>query len=135
MTGVLQGSSIKWGKLEPLSPRSSQGWLPLETTRVGVFISDDTLTVSVLPKTLELEPVHGDVLPPVGEKVLIHLARRDEWVVHTVVGYYVWPMLDNAPGFRVNVRVRDSEGYLNARSLEDIRTLDGSWYVHSKRIR
>lgn len=69
----------------------------------------------------ELPPVEGDVLPAIGSTVSIHLARQDEWVNHTVVGYYVWPELDGKKGWRVNVRVQDSEGYNNARSLEDIR--------------
>lgn len=69
-----------------------------------------------------LPPVEGDILPAVGSKVLIHLASQDAWVEHTVVGYYVWPNHGLAPRvFRVFVRVRDADGYLNARSLEDIR--------------
>jgi hypothetical protein len=34
-----------------------------------------------------LEPVEGDLLPPLGSKVLIHLARQDAWVEHAVTGY------------------------------------------------
>lgn len=70
-----------------------------------------------------LPPVVGDILPAVGSKVLIHLASQDAWVEHTVAGYYVWPNHGLAPRvFRVFVRVRDADGYLNARSLEDIRS-------------
>lgn len=68
-----------------------------------------------------LDPVEGDVLPRVGSRVLIHLARQDEWVEHTVVGYYVWRPLKEGDGWRVNVRVVDANGYQNSRSLEDVR--------------
>ena len=74
-----------------------------------------------------LPPVDGDILPAVGSKVLIHLASQDAWVEHTVAGYYVWPNHGLAPRvFRVFVRVRDADGYLNARSLEDIRYPDSA---------
>ncbi|MGW7235700.1 Lar family restriction alleviation protein [Pseudomonas fulva] len=69
-----------------------------------------------------LPPVDGDLLPPIGSKVLIHLARENEWVEHTVVGYYAWENLRSDPSVhRVCVRVRDADGYLNARGLGDIR--------------
>lgn len=69
-----------------------------------------------------LGPVVGDKLPPVGSKVLIHLARQDEWIEHTVTGYYVWGDLGGNPYLhRVFVRVMDSEGYDNARLLKDVR--------------
>jgi hypothetical protein len=74
-----------------------------------------------------LDPVHGDLLPPMGSKVLIHLARQDAWVEHTVVGYYVHGA--HAGGthlHRVFVRVKDSEGYSNARMLCDIRPVEPS---------
>lgn len=78
----------------------------------------------------DLEPVHGDVLPSVGAKVLIHLASQDAWLPHVVVGYYVWPSLDGNPARqRVFVRVRDSSGCLNARMLCDVRRPDGTCYV------
>lgn len=71
----------------------------------------------------ELEPVTGDQLPPVGAKVLIHLARQDEWVEHTVVGYYAWKDLGgDANLHRVFVRVVDANGYENARLLCDVRS-------------
>ncbi|MDR9847083.1 hypothetical protein [Herbaspirillum huttiense] len=77
----------------------------------------------------DMEPVSGDILPAVGTKVLIHLARADKWVEHTVVGYYVHQALshqvkgkvEDAHVWRVFVRVRDKEGFLNARLLSDIR--------------
>lgn len=69
-----------------------------------------------------LPPIEGDLLPAIGSKVLIHLAREDKWVEHTVVGYYVWDNLRPDPSVhRVFVRVRDDQGYLNARMLGDIR--------------
>lgn len=76
-----------------------------------------------------LEPVSGDLLPPMGSTVLIHLASQDAWVEHTVVGYYVWPAqphqikgdVENSNAHRVFVRVRDAEGYLNARLLRDVK--------------
>ena len=82
---------------------------------------DDALSDSAAP-SVPLPPVNGDLLPPVGSKVLIHLAREDEWVEHTVVGYYAWENLRPDPSVhRVCVRVRDADGYLNARGLGDIR--------------
>ncbi|MBA1194719.1 hypothetical protein G7007_17940, partial [Pseudomonas entomophila] len=68
-----------------------------------------------------LPPVDGDLLPPIGSKVLIRLGREDAWVERTVVGYYVWGNhgLDQNV-HRVFVRVRDAEGYLNARLLGDV---------------
>lgn len=73
------------------------------------------------PETKPLPPVEGDVLPAIGSTVLIHLARSDSWVPHKVVGYYVWPPLKPGGGWRVNVRVENRNGYLNARPLEDVR--------------
>lgn len=82
---------------------------------------DDALSDSVAPSS-PLPPVNGDLLPPIGSKVLIRLAREDEWVEHTVVGYYAWDNLRPDPSVhRVCVRVRDADGYLNARGLGDIR--------------
>ena len=73
---------------------------------------------------LGLEPVYGDVLPQVGDKVLIHLGRSDRWVEHTVVGYYVWKDLGGDDSLhRVFVRVRSADGYLNARMLKDVRPI------------
>lgn len=68
-----------------------------------------------------LDPVEGDKLPPVGSKVLIHLARQDAWVEHTVTGYYAWGDLGGNPHLhRVFVRVKDADGYDNARLLSDV---------------
>ena len=73
---------------------------------------------------LGLEPVYGDVLPQVGEKVLIHLGRSHRWVQHTVVGYYVWKDLGGDDSLhRVFVRVKSADGYLNARMLKDVRPI------------
>lgn len=74
---------------------------------------------------LGLDPVFGDVLPQVGDKVLIHLGRSERWVKHTVVGYYVWKDLGGSDSLhRVFVRVKSADGYLNARMLKDIRPID-----------
>jgi hypothetical protein len=74
---------------------------------------------SRVPATLE--PVEGDLLPPVGEKVLIHLASLDGWVEHEVVGYYVWGDHNGSNSLhRVIIRVKDKDGILNARSLSDV---------------
>lgn len=71
---------------------------------------------------LGLEPVYGDVLPQVGDAVLIHLGRSERWVKHTVVGYYVWKDLGGSDSLhRVFVRVKSADGYLNARMLKDVR--------------
>ena len=71
-----------------------------------------------------LEPVEGDLLPPVGSKVLIHLASPDAWVEHTVAGYYVWGDLGgNKHLHRVFVRVVSESGYPNARMLHEVRPL------------
>jgi hypothetical protein len=69
------------------------------------------------------EPVEGDLLPAIGSKVFIHLNSLDKWVEHTVSGYYAWKDLGSSPDLhRVCVRVLDSKGYPNARSLSEIRT-------------
>lgn len=69
-----------------------------------------------------LEPVEGDLLPAIGEEVLIHLARSDKWVPHRVVGYYAWgDHGGNDSLHRVFVRVVDADGYPNARLLKDVR--------------
>lgn len=71
-----------------------------------------------------LEPVEGDLLPPVGSKVLIHLASPDAWVEHTVAGYYVWGDLSGDKHLhRVFVRVVSDGGYPNARLLCDVKPL------------
>lgn len=84
--------------------------------------AQDALQQRLAEAEKKLDPVDGDLLPAVGSKVLIHLARSDSWAEHTVVGYYAWDNhgLDKNV-HRVFVRVRDSQGYLNARLLNDIR--------------
>lgn len=68
-----------------------------------------------------IDPVEGDLLPVVGSTVSIHLNSPDKWVNHTVVGYYVWSDLKgNTSLNRVFVRVKDDQGYLNARMLCDV---------------
>ena len=69
-----------------------------------------------------LPPVVGDVLPPIGSKVGIRLGGSDDWVEHTVAGYYAWPDLDGSGWLhRVFVRVKDANGFLNSRLLKDVR--------------
>jgi len=63
--------------------------------------------------------------PAFESKALIHLASVDQWVEHTVVGYYVWADLKGDPRLhRVFVRVVNTDGYENARMLCDVRRLD-----------
>lgn len=91
----------------------------------------DRVMLAAAPDNAEQKPVHGDVLPPVGTDVLIHLASKDAWQAHEVTGYYAWPSLNGSVGLqRVFVCVRDSAGYPNARMLCDVRRLDGTAYVH-----
>lgn len=81
----------------------------------------------------ELEEVEGDVLPRVGESVLIHLASADFWVRHTVVGFYAWPSHQTERHHvRLFVRVVDSDGTFNARSISDVRRMDGSYFYRSE---
>lgn len=73
----------------------------------------------------EPEAEHSDVLPRVGQTVLIHLARQNEWVPHQVVGFYAWPSHGGEYSLsRLFVRVRDANGLLNARLLHDVLRLD-----------
>ena len=79
-----------------------------------------------------LEPVGGDLLPAVGSEVLIHLARSEQWVKHTVIGYYVWGNLDGDPySQRVFVRVRDADGIENSRLLADVLVFKGEQIHHA----
>jgi hypothetical protein len=86
------------------------------------------------PQREPLTPVEGDLLPPVGSKVLIHLARQEEWVEHTVVGYYVWGGLDGRDErmHRVFVRVVSANGFLNARMLRDVRPIEAAHGIKEK---
>jgi len=81
-----------------------------------------------LDMVLHADRVEGDQLPPIGSTVLIHLASQDAWVAHTVTGFYVWTCYDeptsNLNRYRVFVRVEDSDGYSNARSLNEIRYIE-----------
>jgi hypothetical protein len=70
-----------------------------------------------------LPPIEGNVLPAVGSRVLIHLASLDDWVENTVVGYYVLPGLVDPTQYRINIQVMDDQGYLNARSLDSIKSV------------
>lgn len=67
--------------------------------------------------------VAGDLLPPIGSVVEIHLASIDKWVKHKVVGYYAWPDLGGDKSLhRVFVKVADlNGGHFNARLLKDIK--------------
>lgn len=79
------------------------------------------------PQLKPLEPVEGDLLPAIGSKVLIYLARQDEWVEHAVVGYYVLGGMDRDERMhRVFVRVVDADGILNARMLRDVRPVEAA---------
>ena len=75
------------------------------------------------PTVPELDNVEGNILPPIGASVAIHLASSDTWVDHTVVGYYVWGPLGGISDSysRVFVRVVDGQGVLNARLLKDVK--------------
>jgi len=68
-----------------------------------------------------LDPVHGDLLPPVGSTVQIQLGDSG-WFDHTVTGYYAWDSHGlNKNVHRVFVRVKDAAGTPNARMLNEIR--------------
>jgi hypothetical protein len=49
--------------------------------------------LAAAPFLPELEPVHGDVLPPIGSDVYIRHGCDDDEHLCTVVGYYAWPSL------------------------------------------
>lgn len=72
-----------------------------------------------------LDPVEGDLLPPIGSDVFIYFASCDKWVKHRVVGYYVWGSRFSGDNLhRVFVRVVDADGILNARLLNGVRNSD-----------
>lgn len=82
-----------------------------------------------------LDAVEGDFLPKIGSKVQILLASTEQWVDVIVVGYYVWKAFNNID-WRVNIRVIDKDGVLNARSLNDIKVLDSSGnFVHIENLK
>lgn len=97
---------------------------------IGAWLGDqaaikDSLTADRQAVPVALEPVEGDLLPAVGDTVLIHLSRPDGWFPHRVVGYYAWGDRSGSKSlYRVFVRVVDAEGYTNARPLDAIRRLD-----------
>jgi len=105
------------------------GWRPTgdkSHERAADYI-DSKPSIAAPAEVEQFDPVEGDLLPAVGEKVLIHLARQDDWIEHTVTGYYVWPAHPHQvkPGqkdaHRVFVRVKDEQGYDNARLLSEVR--------------
>ena len=53
-----------------------------------------------------LEPVEGDLLPPVGSRVYIRQARDNDAHACTVTGYYVWEDLLESPAWLHRVFVR-----------------------------
>lgn len=82
------------------------------------------------PSPFTLPRVHGDLLPPVGSKVLIYLNSHHDWVEHTVAGYYVWGDLKHDPSLqRVFIQVIDGNGYYNARLLREVKTPDGELII------
>lgn len=84
--------------------------------------------VALTPQSAEaahpvaVAPVDGDLLPAIGDTVLIHLSSPEGWFPHRVVGYYVWKDHGGSKSLhRVFVRVADVDGHLNARPLDAIR--------------
>lgn len=74
---------------------------------------------------------NGDVLPQIGETVLIHLARQNEWVPHQVVGYFAWPSHCGTYSLsRLFIRVRDANGLTNARLLYDVLRMDKTPFLN-----
>jgi len=144
-----QAAAIReWNKAAALARRAQpeSGSLEAELKRrMDVFAAGHEAAVDYIRSELEkaraalaaqqaaapgaLEPVDYDLLPPVGSKVLIHLARQDEWVEHTVTGYYVWPAHKHQVkegeknAHRVFVRVKDGNGYDNARLLSEFKAV------------
>lgn len=76
---------------------------------------------SVQTTTPALDPVEGDVLPPIGSTVYILHGRDNLAHACTVVGYYAWKSLNKeSKDHRVFVRVKyeDQDSY-NARSIDE----------------
>jgi hypothetical protein len=73
------------------------------------------------PAVPKLEPVHGDVLPPMGSRVYIRHGRDDNAHPCIVVGYYAWPdRHGNKSLHRVFVRVvYEGTDTQNARFLHE----------------
>jgi hypothetical protein len=81
-------------------------------------LSAPTPTPTPTP-TPALEPVHGDLLPPVGSRVFIRHGRDNDAHACLVTGYYAWSALDGNPSHpRLSVRlVYEGTDITNARSL------------------
>lgn len=75
-------------------------------------------TFMTIPK---LDPVQGDILPPLGSRVMIHFSSIKKWVPVTVVGYFAYD-----DPLRVFVRTQDDAGVLNARGIQSIRPCEGT---------
>jgi len=70
------------------------------------------------------DPQTHSLLPPVGARVKIELARPLCLVEVKVTGYTVWADLGGDPHLnRVFVNVLDNEGYPNSRLLKDIHPI------------
>lgn len=95
------------------------------TVSVRRFNRETNVTATVHGNSLapvSLEPVEGDLLPAIGDTVLINLGSLGAWVPQRVVGYYVLGDLNSGKALhRVFVRVVDDKGHLNARMLCDVR--------------
>jgi hypothetical protein len=72
-----------------------------------------------------LQPVEGDLLPPLNSRVMIHHSSCNQWVPVTVTGYFVWGSEYRPNRYRVFVRVQDDEGIPNARELGAIKPCEG----------
>lgn len=103
-----------------LMPGQSNAWE--EHDEENLVAINAAIAAAEAAQPVALEPVEGDLLPAIGEEVLIHLASSDKWVPHRVVGYYAWcDRGGNKSLHRVFVRVVDRDGYQNARLLCDVR--------------
>lgn len=70
----------------------------------------------------QLAPVHGDVLPSIGDTVYFKLASSEIWEPYTVAGFYAWQDLKLDPSLhRVFVRGISPTGSENSRLLKDVR--------------
>lgn len=109
----------------PPSPAQLRDWAAHPAASGTVPVHPNTLrSLAAVLEAGQLEPAHGDQLPPLGSRIEIHLGRSDAWVPVTVIGYYAWPPLHSTSPrslHRVFVRVRDDAGYENARMLADTR--------------
>ena len=114
--------------LDELVKLADSGIRTVQVTKSISELSDQVAKLSLSIKMLSneplagaLEPVEGDILPPLGSQVYIELASSNRRQRVTVVGYYVWPGLkDQGAHARVFVRVKDEHGTPNARLLQDI---------------